>query len=234
MEFKIIKKDIVTSTNDVLKKDAEKYESGTVLCAKEQTHGKGRSGRSFYSPPTGLYFSVLLKGEQINPSVLTVLSAVAVMKGIRETYGIKTQVKWVNDIFYEGKKVCGILTEGAFEKGKLKHAIVGIGINISTEIFPDEIKNIAGSLGENTNKNDELLIKILDNFSYEIQNFSDGKFLEFYKKNCLTLGRKVRLISTDNSPADGVAFDIGNNAELIVKTDSGEVKKIFYGEAQFI
>lgn len=234
MEFKIIKKDIVTSTNDVLKNDAEKLESGTVLCAKEQTHGKGRSGRSFYSPPTGLYFSVLLKGEQINPSVLTVLAAVAVIKGIRETYGIKTQVKWVNDIFYEGKKVCGILTEGAFESGKLRHAIVGIGINISTEVFPDEIKNIAGSLGENTNKNDELLSKILDNFSYEIQNFSDGKFLEFYKKNCLTLGRKVRLISADNSPVDGVASDIGNNAELIVKTDSGEVKKIFYGEAQFI
>ncbi len=234
MEFKIIKKDIVTSTNDVLKKDAEKYESGTVLCAKEQTHGKGRSGRSFYSPPTGLYFSVLLKGEQINPSVLTVLAAVAVMKGIRETYGIKTQVKWVNDIFYDGRKVCGILTEGAFKKNKLRHAIVGIGINISTEIFPDEIKNIAGSLGENMNKNDELLIKILDNFSYEIQNFSDGKFLEFYKKNCLTLGRKVRLISADNSPVDGVAIDIGNNAELIVKTDSGEIKKIFYGEAQFI
>ena len=234
MEFKIIKKDIVTSTNGVLKKDAEKYESGTVLCAKEQTHGKGRSGRSFYSPPTGLYFSVLLKGEQINPSVLTVLAAVAVMKGIRETYGIKTQVKWVNDIFYNGKKVCGILTEGAFEKGKLKHAIVGIGINISTEIFPDEIKNIAGSLGEKMNKNDELLSKILDHFSYEIQNFSDGKFLEFYKKNCLTLGRKVRLISADNSSVDGVASDIGNNAELIVKADSGEVKKIFYGEAQFI
>ena len=234
MEFKIIKKDVVTSTNDVLKKNAESYESGTVLCAKEQTRGKGRSGHSFYSPPTGLYFSVLLKGEQINPSVLTVLAAVAVMKGIRETYGIKTQVKWVNDIFYNGKKVCGILTEGAFEKGKLKHAIVGIGINISTEIFPDEIKNIAGSLGENTNKNDELLSKILDHFSYEIQNFSDGKFLEFYKKNCLTLGRKVRLISADNSPVDGVASDIGSNAELIVKTDSGEVKKIFYGEAQFI
>lgn len=234
MEFKIIKKDVVTSTNDVLKNDAESLGSGTVLCAKEQTHGKGRSGRSFYSPPTGLYFSVLLKGEQINPSVLTVLSAVAVMKGIRETYGIKTQVKWVNDIFYEGRKVCGILTEGAFEKGKLKHAIVGIGINISTEIFPDEIKNIAGSLGENQNKNDELLSKILDNFSYEIQNFSDGKFLEFYKKNCLTLGRKVRLIPADNSPVDGVASDIGSNAELIVKTDSGEVKKVFYGEAQFI
>ena len=234
MEYKIIKKDVVTSTNDVLKKDAEKYESGTVLCAKEQTHGKGRSGRSFYSPPTGLYFSVLLKGEQINPSVLTVLAAVAVMKGIRETCGINTQVKWVNDIFYDGKKVCGILTEGAFEKEKLKHAIVGIGINISTEIFPDEIKNTAGSLGENTNKNDELLSKILDNFSYEIQNFSDGKFLDFYKKNCLTLGRKVRLISANNSPADGVAIDIGNNAELTVKTDSGEVKKIFYGEAQFI
>lgn len=234
MEYKIIKKDVVTSTNDVLKKDAEKYESGTVLCAKEQTHGKGRSRRSFYSPPTGLYFSVLLKGEQINPSVMTVLAAVAVMKGIHDTFGIKMQVKWVNDVFYDGKKVCGILTEGAFEKGKLKHAIIGIGINISTKIFPDEIKNTAGSLGENTNKNDELLSKILDNFSYEIQNFSDGKFLEFYKKNCLTLGRKVRLISADNSPVDGVAFDIGNNAELIVKTDSGEVKKIFYGEAQFI
>ena len=234
MDFFIIKKDKVSSTNDVLKQHAAEYENGTVLIAKEQTAGKGRTGRSFYSPPTGLYFSILLKDIEDNSASLTVKAAVAVMKGIYDTFGIETQVKWVNDIILDGRKICGILTEGAFSGDKLSYAVVGIGINVGTETFPDEIKNTAGSLNKSCGRNDELLDKILENFTEIIEKDSEKKYLDFYKKNCLTLNKKVRLISQENFKEEAFVSDIGENAELIVKKENGEVKKVFYGEAIII
>ena len=183
MEYKIIKKDKVTSTNDILKNNAEKYEDKTVLVAREQTAGKGRMGRSFYSPPTGLYFSVLLKDIKNNPTSLTIIAAVAVMKGIYETFGISAQVKWVNDIILSGKKICGILAESVFSGNRMSHSVVGIGINISTKEFPDEIKDIAGSLERDSEKSDILLHNILKNFDEEIKNSDSKSYLDFYKKN---------------------------------------------------
>lgn len=233
MDFFIIKKDKISSTNSELKLNAEKYENHTVLCAKEQTDGRGRTGRSFYSPPTGLYFSVLFKDIEQNPTDLTVIAAVAVMKGIYDTFGIKTQVKWVNDIIHDGRKVCGILAEGVFGAGKLRHAVVGIGINLATEKFPDEIKNIAGGLHESTEKSDELLKNILRNLGSEIEKSASKNYLEFYRKNCLTLGRKVRLVSAEKDE-EVLALDIGENAELIVENRQGGTEKIFYGEAKII
>lgn len=234
MDFFIVKKDKVSSTNDILKQHAAEYESGTVLTAEEQAAGKGRMNRPFFSPPTGLYFSVLLKDIKDNPASLTVKAAVAVMKGIYDTFGIKTQVKWVNDIILDGRKVCGILTEGSFSGEKLSYAVVGIGINISTESFPEKIKSIAGSLNESCERKYFLLEKILENFGRIIEGNDDGNYLEFYKKKCLTLNRKVRLILQDNFMEEAFAIDIGSNAELIVKKESGEIKKVFYGEAKII
>lgn len=234
MEYKIIKKDKVTSTNDILKNNAEKYEDKTVLVAREQTAGKGRMGRSFYSPPTGLYFSVLLKDIKSNPTSLTIIAAVAVMKGIYETFGISAQVKWVNDIILGSKKICGILAEGVFSGSRISHAVVGIGINISTKEFPDEIKDIAGSLEKDSNNSDILLHNILKNFDEEINNSDSKSYLDFYKKNCLTLNKKVRLLVNDNSYEEGFAFDIDDNANLLVKKESGETIKVFFGEAKVI
>lgn len=234
MEYKIIKKDKVTSTNDILKNNAEKYEDKTVLVAREQTAGKGRMGRSFYSPPTGLYFSVLLKDIKSNPTSLTIIAAVAVMKGIYETFGISAQVKWVNDIILSGKKICGILAEGVFSGSRMSHAVVGIGINVSTKEFPDEIKDIAGSLERDSEKSDILLHNILKNFDEEIKNSDSKSYLDFYKKNCLTLNKKVRLLVNDNSYEEGFAFDIDESANLLVKKESGETIKVFFGEAKVI
>ncbi len=234
MKFNIIKKETVTSTNDILKQSFKEYESGTVLTAKHQTKGRGRMGRSFYSPPTGLYFSILLKDIKSNPATLTVMTAVAVMKGIYDTFGIKTQVKWVNDIFYEGKKICGILTEGAFLKDRLQYAVIGVGVNIATEKFPTEISEIAGSLNKSIEDSDILLQNILKNFECELQNIQSGEFIKFYKENCITLNKKVRLISQDEAYLEGEAVDIDENARLTIKTDSGENKRIFFGEAKII
>lgn len=233
MEFNIIKKERVTSTNDILKRDAERLPCGTVIAAKEQTDGRGRTGRSFYSPPTGLYFSVLLKDIKETTSTLTLIAATAVMKGIYDAFGIKTQVKWVNDIFYNGRKICGILTEGRFLGRRLSYAVVGIGINLSTEKFPDDIKDIAGSLSADAEKSDYLLDCILRNLSSELESADSGEYLEYYTKNCLTLNKKVRLVSP-LSEEDAFAVGIGDSGELTVRTESGETKNISYGEAKII
>ena len=164
MKFDVIKKDVVTSTNTLLKEMAHSgVKSGTVIIANKQTAGKGRMGRCFYSPEnTGIYLSVLLREPSLSePTLLTTAAAVAVMKAISRTTKKEPQVKWVNDILLDNKKVCGILTEGEFCESRLMFAIVGIGINVSTQNFPDDIKSRAGSIAADTSLKDELTQNLL-------------------------------------------------------------------------
>lgn len=229
MEFKIIKKDTVTSTNTLLKQMAlESAQSGTVLTAKTQTQGRGRMGRSFFSPETGLYFSLLTdKMPQNNPLLLTVLAGVAVMKGIEDVYSISTNVKWVNDIMLNGKKVCGILTEGVSVNGKLKFAVVGVGVNIAPANFPEEIKNTAASLNGDISKKDELLERILFHFSEEME--SDG-FLDYYRRKCETVGKNIKLITADGKIENAYADGIADNGGLIVKMSDETTRVVTSGE----
>ncbi|WP_036610959.1 biotin--[acetyl-CoA-carboxylase] ligase [Oribacterium sp. P6A1] len=145
----------ITSTNDVLKKMAvtEHSPQGTAIVSDYQLGGKGRMGRSFYSPKgTGLYLSMLLRpdGSVIDNLMLTAQSAVAVYRAIKKVTGIELSIKWVNDLYYNGRKICGILSEGqaSMESGKMEYIVVGIGINIyePEEGFPEDIKNKAGSI----------------------------------------------------------------------------------------
>lgn len=144
----------VTSTNTLLKVQAEQgAPEGTVLIAESQTAGKGRLGRHFTSPPgTGIYFSLLLRPRCTAEKSLfiTTTAAVAVCEAIEQVTGLNPQIKWVNDVYLNEKKVCGILTEASvdFENGGLNWAVLGIGINIAVpeEGFPEEIRSIAGAI----------------------------------------------------------------------------------------
>ena len=144
----------VTSTNTLLKAQAEQgAPEGTVLIAESQTAGKGRLGRHFTSPPgTGIYFSLLLRPHCTAEKSLfiTTTAAVAVCEAIEQVTGLNPQIKWVNDVYLNEKKVCGILTEASvdFENGGLNWAVLGIGINIAVpeEGFPEEIRSIAGAI----------------------------------------------------------------------------------------
>ena len=127
-----------------------------VVLAEKQTAGRGRLGRTFYSPAkNGIYFSMIYIPEHsvIQPAKMTATAAVAVCNAIKKVFNLETKIKWVNDIFFNGKKICGILTEGItnFETGKIEAAIIGIGINISQPDsgFPKEIADVAGSLLKN-------------------------------------------------------------------------------------
>ncbi len=145
----------ITSTNDVLKKLAvsEHVPEGTTVISDYQTGGKGRLGRSFFSPKgTGLYISMLLRpdGTVMDNLMLTTQSAVAVYRAVRKVCGVELSIKWVNDLYYEGHKVCGILSEGqtSMESGRMEFVIVGIGINLyePEEGFPEDIREKAGSI----------------------------------------------------------------------------------------
>ncbi|MBQ8784283.1 MAG: biotin--[Clostridia bacterium] len=229
MNFNVIKKGTVTSTNTLLKQQAKDLPHGTVIVADCQTGGRGRLGRSFYSPnETGIYMSILLKKDfGTNPTLVTTMTAVAVMKAVEKAANKKAQVKWVNDILIEGKKVCGILTEGAFCGGELEYMIVGIGINTSTVDFPQEIKDIAGSVSCDK---DKLFSALLDCFSDEFNNLQSGEFLDFYRQRCVTLNKNIKIISPEKEPVEAFSQGIDDNAALIVKYSDGTTGAVSSGE----
>ncbi len=230
MEYEIIRKTEVTSTNILLKQLAKDgADHGTVLVADSQTNGKGRMGRSFYSPKdTGIYMSILLREDfGNNPTLVTTLTAVAVMKAIEKVTSKQTQVKWVNDILLDGKKVCGILSEGSFSGKELEYMIVGIGVNVDTDYFPDDIKDIAGSVG---GKKEELITAILDSFFDEYQNLSDRSYLNYYRERCVTVGKNIKIISPEKEPIEAFSQGITDDAGLIVKYPDGKTEVIMSGE----
>lgn len=146
---KIISLDRCVSTNDEAYLLAENgAENGTTVTAREQTGGKGTNGRSFFSPgKTGIYMSVILRNvKQDRLLDVTPMAAVAVSRTLDKIFGVKTRIKWVNDVYLDGKKVCGILTKAQSKNGKTDFIVVGIGINLFAPEggFPDDIKNIAG------------------------------------------------------------------------------------------
>ncbi len=193
-----------------------------VIVADGQTAGKGRMGRTFYSPDnTGLYMSFIYEPKTDLSDSVTVTSAaaVAVVRAIEELTNLKPQIKWVNDIYIEGKKVCGILTEAVTaEKTAI---IVGIGVNITTDDFPDEIKNTAISLNIAVDKF-ALLKKIVKHLSELIDGLPYGTFLPEYKTKSMVIGKEVYFIKNGETK-EGVAVDINRDGALIVKTADGIV-----------
>ena len=153
-EINIIVRQSVASTNDEAKLMAVNGAAhGTLIAAEGQERGRGRFSRQFHSPPgTGLYMSIVLRPDirSSDAPLITVIAAVAVCRAVKRTTGMSPAVKWVNDVFLDGKKICGILTESTFdsESGNITSAVVGIGINISIKKgdFPAELRRTAGSL----------------------------------------------------------------------------------------
>lgn len=223
-KIKLIKLDKIDSTNTYLKTLAENGEAeGCVVTAREQTQGRGRRGKSFFSPlDTGLYMSVLLRPSfSIDEALyITSMTAVALCRAIEALSDRKCGIKWVNDIYLDGKKVAGILSEGSFdhENNKVNYVVVGIGINLSTkpDSFPNELRDIATSLGE-TSK-DELLEKILDNFFELYDTMTSHTFLEEYKARSIVLGKTIEILGSE--PYIAKAIEIDDACRLIVESDN--------------
>jgi len=230
----------IDSTNTYAKKLAQNGAvQGTVIVSEEQSAGRGRLGRSFYSPAsTGIYMSVILRPKlSIEHSLLITTSvAVAVSKAIETLARIDTKIKWVNDIYFNEKKLCGILCEASidFESGGLEYAIVGIGINVSTlkDEFPANLKEIATSIFPNNDAKpirSELIAEILNNISQCYDDISNKSFLEEYKKRSFLLGQEIFVINGEKSD-EATAIDIDEKAQLVVKFKDGSIKTLSSGE----
>ncbi|MBQ8538187.1 MAG: biotin--[Ruminococcus sp.] len=225
--------DTIDSTNSEAKRNSHKLtDSPLLFVANSQTAGRGRLGRSFYSPKdTGLYMSLMLKAkDDIQDTVcMTTAVSVCVTDAIKALCGIDAVIKWVNDIYIGSKKVCGILCEAVtdYVTSKIKGIIIGIGINISTIDFPDELRDIASSLGQAVDKN-HLCALITDNIVTMYENIESRAFIDEYKKRSLVLGKKINY--TENGVTkEATAVDIDNNGGLIIETENG-TKTLSTGE----
>ena len=228
----------VTSTNTLLKEQGKIKNEWCTFIASSQTGGKGRLGRSFYSPKgSGVYFSVLLKPNlEIEKSILiTTAAAVAVTRSL-ENLGCKnSRIKWVNDIFVDNKKVCGILTESVVntETKKLDFAVLGVGINLvkPKDDFPEEIKNIAGAVfgSETENLKERFVAEFLNEFYKIYKDLSDNSFMETYREKSLCLNKEITVIKNDIE-IKARAISIDNNARLEVEYKTGEREFLGSGE----
>ena len=229
----------VTSTNDFLKN--LKASEGRVIVAQEQTGGKGRLGRSFYSPEgTGIYFSLLLTPTIPidEATAVTAAAAVAVAEAMEKLAGKEVQIKWVNDIYINGKKVCGILTEGVFdmENRRLGQVILGIGINLMEPLegFPSELIPSAGGVfkeGEAPKDSKNLLIaEVLLRFWPYYKNLQGKSFLTGYRQRSMVTGKDILIIRGQETPRKAKALDIDENFHLIVEREDGEIEHLSSGE----
>lgn len=214
----------IDSTNSEAKRRAQNGESLPMLVVSDsQSEGRGRLGRSFYSPDgTGLYMSLAYKaeGDMTEAVKITSAAAVAVCLAIEELSDLKPMIKWVNDVYIEGKKVCGILTE-ATKAGDDTIIVLGIGVNCKTESFPDEIKSIAGSVG--IEKTDALCERIIGNV---LRFISGDEFITEYRRRSLVLGREISY-TEKGVTKHGVAAQISDGGALILSDgtilNSGEI-----------
>ncbi len=234
---------VVTSTNDPLRQAAEEgAPEGKVMVAAEQTAGRGRRGHSFYSPPdAGLYLSLLLRPKLSAPEALslTTCAAAAVALAVEECAGIPAQIKWVNDVFCRGKKVCGILTEASLdlESGGLQYAIVGIGVNLYPPAggFPEELADIMGSVYTEKPRGYEcrsrLAGSILNHFFAFYQNIADRPFFEDYRKRSFLLGQEIEVLERGHvRPA--LALDLEPDFSLRVREADGTERVLSSGEVR--
>lgn len=250
IDIEIEAKKCVDSTNNVLKALAsEGYSKPKVLISEEQTAGKGRRGRSFYSPKnTGIYISFLLFPDVpvSEASMYTTIAATAEAKAIEKVSGFPVDIKWVNDIYMRGKKVSGILTEAStsIEDGSLDYIVVGIGINLYEPEggFPEEIKHIAGAVYADNSQVENLRNNIASELIIEFINFYNAglknkAFLDEYEKRCFVIGKDVRLITPDHeklseNSADPIVHVLGINEKcnLHVRYEDGHEEYLSGGE----
>lgn len=226
--------DIIDSTNNEAKRMFEGGFCGKAIVAAEaQTGGRGRLGRTFYSPEgTGLYFTVIIPPvfpiEDI--SLLTPAAAVAVTRVLEKLSGKALQIKWVNDIYLGDKKICGILAESVLDidNGGFTGFAVGIGINISTQDFPEDIAGIAASLGANADRN-EIAAGIARELFAFAENLSAREFLPEYRERSYVTGKDIYFIK-NGEKTNATALGIDEDGGLMVRLENGETEVLRGGE----
>ena len=210
--------DTLHSTNDYC--ETHEFGEDTAIIAREQTGGKGTKGRSFSSPRGGVYLSLVryypCKAE--NSFSLMIASCMAVVKTL-ELYGVRADVKWPNDVFLNGKKICGILIKNSFEGENVKKSITGIGVNVNNDI-PKDLADIAINLKSVVGE-----VDIDEFYKRLIENLYADYSVDEYRSRNIVLGKEITVIKNGES-RKAVAEDVAADGSLVLK--GGE--RLFYGE----
>ncbi len=243
---KVVGRDIqvfeqTTSTNDVVERLArDGVKEGAVVFAESQTKGRGRLGRKWSSPThKGLWLSVLLRPD-LRPqetTQLTVISATALRRAIKTVTGLSADIKWPNDLLLGGKKVAGILTEMSAETDRVRHVIIGIGVDVNQDAsdLPGELRPIATSLkmesGDEISRA-ELATEVLRELDTDYARIGTGKFPEVadeWEAACVTIGRNVT-VHIGNRKFRGRAESLDDDGALLVRTEHGHLERITGGD----
>lgn len=230
-----------TSTNDVIEKLArDGVKEGVVVFAESQTKGRGRLGRKWMSPTRkGLWFSILLR-PNLRPqetTQLTVASATALRRAIKTVSGLSAEIKWPNDLLIGGKKVVGILTEMSAEVDRVRHIILGIGVDVNQDAneFPAELRSLATSLkiaaGEKISRA-ELATEILRELDLDYARICAGKFPQLadeWEAGCATIGKNVA-VQMGSRLIRGRAEALDDDGALLVRTEHGHLERIIGGD----
>jgi BirA family biotin operon repressor/biotin-[acetyl-CoA-carboxylase] ligase len=241
----IVFRESIDSTNNLAQQLAGNgAPEGTLVIADEQTSGRGRRGRSWFSPPhSGVWMSLILR-PQLPPAhaaQITLVAAVALARALTRVTGEKAGIKWPNDILFGKKKCCGILTEMHAESDQIHHLVVGIGINVNVpaEEFPEELSEIATSLQAVKGTpipRAEVVRAVLGEFEPLYRRYCDeggfGSIREDWKAQSITLGREV-VAQTARGTTVGKALDIDEFGVLLVETADGGVEKIYSADILF-
>ncbi|MBQ8826646.1 MAG: biotin--[Oscillospiraceae bacterium] len=232
----------IDSTNNFAKSLAQLGAAhGTTIISEVQTQGKGRMGRSFYSPlGMGIYMSVIIRPKlSVEHSLLiTSCAAVAVAEAIEKVAGMECKIKWVNDIYSGKKKLCGILTEASVnvEQGGLEYAVVGIGLNVQNVNFPKVVSDIATSIKLETNENVSrsiLAAEILNCLEERLDNIHDKNFINEYRSRSNVIGKRIEVTQGE------ITFcvkctDIDECGRLVVQNEKGDEKALSSGTIRII
>ena len=228
---KIYNYKIVTSTNDVAKDIFKNgFKNNFLVIASKQTAGRGRGEKSFYSPLSGLYLTLCIPNISVGSlETLTCAAAVSASLAIEEKCAISPAIKWVNDLYLDGKKISGILCENVFsEKNGNSAVLIGIGINLSdTSSFPEDIRNTAGYISLKTSV-EELIGEIVNNL-FIYANLPADKIISEYKKRSLMIGKEISYIK-DGKEMQATVTDIDNLGRLTVINSLGKTETLSSGE----
>jgi BirA family biotin operon repressor/biotin-[acetyl-CoA-carboxylase] ligase len=223
----------IDSTNEEAKRRLNDVrQTPFAVVAEEQTAGKGRRGRSFYSPKgTGLYLSLVLSPNAAVTDVVGITSyaAVCVVEAIREVCGKQTAIKWVNDIYLDGRKVCGILTEAVsdMESGHVSHLIVGVGLNLRPTALPEDLREIVGFLDAKPGQKNRLAAAVLRRLTaFPLQT---SAFIDRYRRYSMVLGKAIRY-ERNGTVYCAKAVDIDETGALLVEREDGAADRLTSGE----
>ncbi len=229
------------STNNRLKELARNgAKGGYLLATAHQTAGRGRLGRSFFSPQSGVYLSLLLRPRSDPDKTLffTTAAAVAVCRAIEKTSNERAQIKWVNDVYIKGRKACGILTEAAISEGVTDWAVVGIGVNIAPPKggFPEEISDRAGAIFNEGNVPKGYENRLVAQIAIELERVYSQPHEPTageYRERSMLIGRRITVVNGEGH-TDCTAVDVDDEARLEVEYDDGRREKLFSGEVERI